>query len=128
MYDYEKKGNTRDYVPRASLLDELKQKFYENVIAREDTHIAAIDFSDLVSFFMKSRENHEDAEQCLVYYEIKKGKYEICQVMLDKNNEELRINNKMCVGRRMVVSELSPSVLKWFDGKTSKIMNKSNIL
>jgi len=127
MYDFEEKGSGDAVIPRASLLDELKQKLYEDVFAREETHIATIDFSDLVSFFLKARDKYENAEQCLVYYEEKKGRIELVQVILDGEDKELRVNNRMCVGRRLVVDELGSSVRKWFNGSAAKVMNKSNI-
>ena len=127
MYDFAKGDDRDDSVRRASIFEELGQRLYENVFARENTHIATIHFSDLVSFFMKEREKYGDAEQCLVFYKKKNGKFELCQVMMDSEGRELRVNNRMCVGRRLVVDELGSSILKWFDGSDSKVMNKDTI-
>lgn len=129
MYDFlSNKENAPETERRTTKGEMIAYNLLEKVFDRNNTYIKQLTYADTVYFYLKSRSQNPKITQCLIVFAVKDGKFDVQQIMLDENGDELRISDKMCEGRHVVADEFDQALANWFEGKKAKILNKETMV
>ena len=77
---------------------------------------------DAWKFFMDTASGNANVDSCVINIEPKGDRFEITQLMLDKEGEILKSDKNGYVGRRVVANDIDASVTKYMNGATRKTM------
>lgn len=77
---------------------------------------------DARRFLFDCSEEDPKVDGCVLSITHKKGKYEVTQLMVDREGHIIKASANTYLGRQMIASAIDDSVVEFMDGETRKIL------
>lgn len=106
----------------ANFMQSLEHFLWEEVFGRADTKPKLFTMKMARSFLMEAAEKDDRVAGCILSVQPKGEKYEVVQLMVDKEEELIKLSREAYMGRRMLAEDVDEGVFTFLDGASRKTL------
>lgn len=93
------------------------------LIGGEEVRPKVFTMDNARKFYAETRIKYPEATNCVLKVTPHGNRYEIIQLLLNKDLETIKASADTCVGRRLLAETISADVFKFLSGESWKLMN-----
>lgn len=93
------------------------------VLGGEEVRPTKFNMENARRFYLEKRIEYPEAKNCVLKVTPHGNRYEIVQIMLNKDLEEIKVSGDTCVGRRLLAKSVADDVFNFLGGEKWKLMD-----